>query len=542
MVSLSWFWETLKHYKFLYLELIALTVFLRLLALVEPFVFQVIIDRILPFQREESLVVVALFFGIATAFTIAFNICSAWLRTSTANRVIRDVAHRTFDHLFSLPLSFFRNYQVGELIARISETDTIRNLLVGTSITVIIDSLFVIVYFGILYQLSPTLTLIVAAVIPFQILTFVGFGPFLRSRLRESFDTGAKHNARLVEYLSSTNTIKSLNLKRHITDNLRPTLLASLNSAFHLRKIQVFSSQTVFATNRVMTICIVFIGAKAVFEGSMTLGELIAFHLIAGNILGPVQNFSSLWESWLNLGVSRQRLGNILCEPKEDHDALPALTKMVSGELKLNNLCFGYSEDSILFTNLSETFADCKLTLICGPSGVGKSSLGKLIAGLEKPLSGTITLSKRNLSEFDPESIRNSIVYVPQKTELFSGTIRSNLDVKNSNLSDKELINALSLVGADGFVLNLPNQLENEVIDGGINLSGGQRQRLGLARAILLSPAVLVLDEPTSSLDFNLQKIVATGLAELSTRITVVVITHHQDSFCNVDKIINLGD
>ncbi|EFO28650.1 ABC transporter, ATP-binding protein [Roseibium sp. TrichSKD4] len=223
-IPLSWFTRSLWKYSPLYIELIFLAICLRLIGLVEPFIFQVIIDRILPFQREASLIVVIAIFVAVSLFQMGFEALSSLLGILTANKVTREFGARIFDHLFKLPFSHFRKWSVGETIARISETDTIRNFLVGTTTGVFLDLLFVVIYIGVLLALSVPLTMIVLIALPLQALIYFAFGPFLRQRLRVQFDAGAKHQAQMVENISGIAAVKALSAEGKMLERLDQTL------------------------------------------------------------------------------------------------------------------------------------------------------------------------------------------------------------------------------------------------------------------------------------------------------------------------------
>ena len=482
-VPLAWFWFVLKRYIPLYGELIVIVACSRLLALVEPFIFQTIIDKILPFQREASLTVVTVFFAIATAFVIIFAVLNEYLKMSTANSVTSELGNRAFNHLFGLPLSFFQKYRVGEIIARISEIDAIRGYLVGTSITVILDLTFVVFYILILFQLSETLTWFVLLTMPIQAAVYFCFGPFLRANLRRSFDAGASHNSRLVEAVNNALTVKSLGLRNSTTQNLKQSLNKSLNASFRVGVLKISSQQVIFAINEGLTIAIIFFGAISVFENQMTLGELIAFHMISSRTLGPVRNFSGLWEGWLNLGVSRQRLGNIITETSDSQCSKPQMPNNGVGSLVVRNLEFGHIPGAPVFKSVNFNFDAHTLNLIVGSSGCGKSTLGKLICALEKPDDGEILFRGHNINDFNAESVRNQLLYSEQQPQLFNGTLRENLNIRSTPISipDNEIWDALNMACATDFVKQMPDGLDTQVGDicrapaGALQISPGRR-------------------------------------------------------------------
>ncbi len=534
---LSWFGKTLWKFAPFYIELVFLAICLRLIGLVEPFMFQVIIDRILPFQREASLLVVVVIFAAVGLYQLTFEILSELLGMLTANRVTRELGARIYDHLFKLPLGFFRKWSVGETIARIGETDTIRAFLVGTSTGVFLDLVFVFIYIAVLFLLSPQLTLIVLAALPIQVLIYIGFGPFLRRRLRLQFDAGAAHQAQMVENLSGIGAVKALSAESKMLDRLNQTLQTTLNAGNRVGLLNVWNDKLLFLVDRAVTISIIYFGAQAVFSGQMTLGELIAFHLLAEKVTGPIENFSGLWESWQNIRVSRQRLGDVVNTQMEPFEALPKLPPEVAGHLEFKGVGFAYTPSTPVLKSFAFRADPNTLTLVVGPSGSGKSTFGRLASGIEQPDTGSVLLGGLNISEYDPHSVRTQIAYVPQDPYLFSGTLRENLILGNAQATDGHLEQALRIAAADGLVAQLPQGLDTFVGERGSSLSGGQRQRIAIARTLLQKPKVIILDEPTSALDKSARHQMAKELQKLRHEATLIIITHSPDTFEIPDQI-----
>lgn len=541
-VPLSWFGKTLWKFTPLYVELVFLAVCLRLIGLVEPFVFQVLIDRILPFQREASLIVVMVVFAALSLFQVGFQVLSTLLGVLTANKVVREFGRRIFEHLFHLPLRHFRRWPVGETIARVSETDTIRNFIVGTTTGVFLDLLFVVIYLAILFALSSQLALIVLASLPLQVIIYFLFGPFLRRRLRGQFDAGAQHQSQMVENISGIAAVKALSAETKMLDRLDDTLNRSLLASYRVATLGLASSQLTFIIQRAVTLLVIFMGAKLVFAGEMTLGQLIAFYLIAEKIAAPISNFSSLWESWQDIRVSRQRLGDIVNSETEPFTQRPLLPQDAEPRLTFQSVSFAYHPDQPVLTDFNFNAEPHSLTLVIGPSGIGKSTFGRLASGIEEPDSGSVLLGDHQISGFEPHDVRAKIAYVPQEPYLFTGTLRENLLLGlDVSPTDEALSTAMRLAVADRMVAQMPLGLDTIVGERGSALSGGQRQRIAIARSILMQPKVLVLDEPTSALDENAQNQFARSLIELKASTTVIVITHRPDVFESVDQVVDLG-
>ncbi|MBB5724015.1 subfamily B ATP-binding cassette protein HlyB/CyaB [Loktanella ponticola] len=538
-IPLSWFTQSLRKYAPLYIELVFLAICLRLIGLVEPFIFQVIIDRILPFQREASLVVVVAIFVAVSLFQMGFEVLSSLLGILTANKVTRDLGARIFDHLFKLPFSHFRKWSVGETIARVSETDTIRNFLVGTSTGVFLDLLFVVIYLAVLLSLSVPLTMIVLIALPLQALVYFSFGPFLRQRLRAQFDAGAQHQTQMVENISGIAAVKALSAEGKMLDRLSQTLDNSLFASYRVGILSIFSDKLTFVIERGVTIFIIYFGANLVFAGEITLGQLVAFYLLAEKVTEPIANFSGLWESWQNIKVSRQRLGDIVNSDMEPFSERPLLLPDIEPRLTFENVTFAYIEGRPILKEFDFEAPPNSLTLIIGPSGIGKSTFGRLASGIDVPSEGRVLVGGEDIAKYEPHDIRTKIAYIPQEPYLFSGTLRENLLIGEEDASTVDIENALRTAAADTLVAQLPMGLDTNVGERGSALSGGQRQRIAIARSLLKKPKIIILDEPTSALDDVAQRNMVEKLKSLTTTATVIVITHRADVFGQPDQIID---
>lgn len=540
--SLAWFTQSTFRYTPLIVEVMTVAIVLRLLGLVQPFVFQTIIDRVLPFQREATLVLIVVVLVLATLFSTCLGALSAYLGNHMANRLIAELARRIFDHVLNLPLRYLQKWQVGEALARIDEIDTVRGFLTGTISGIVLDVMFAVIYIGALLSISPFLTMIVLIMLPLQIAAFGAIGPFIRRRMQESFLAGSRHQSRLVEAFANAVTVKALASEDVQVERFQETLTGNLFTGFRVAKLNILSRSVGTLLGQGSVILIIFFGSQLVFRNEITLGELIAFHLLADNVSGPIMSLSSIWEKWQGLKIARLRLGDFLNMPAETDAAKPGLKIDGPLHLDLKGLSFGYVPDHAVIRDLTVDIGPHRPTIIVGDSGCGKSTLAKLISGLYTPDRGCIEANGHNLADCDPRSVRRAIAYLPQEPALFSGSVLDNMLLAKPGATDKEINRALADSASELFVAQLPNGIHTDVGERGGFLSGGQRQRIALARSLLIGPAALILDEPTSALDAQSAAIVVETLTRLARKKTLIVISHNSGLLGKDANVIDLGD
>ena len=525
-----------SKYKALIIEIAVISIVIRLLTLVEPFAFQAVIDRVLPFQRQQTLYTIVVVLLAVALFEAALGAVSFYLSQHTSNRITHDLGRSLYDHVLRLRLPFLQSWPVGEMLARVSEVGAVQGFLTSTVTGLALDLAFGAIYLLVLFSLSPTLAWLVLALLPIQMLLFLAFGPLLRRRLQAQFLAGSAQQANLVETIGSAVTVKAMGAEAPVRDRMVDALDRTLAAGMRVATIQNWSGALEGIFSRVVTVAILLVGSNLIFAGELTLGQLIAFHLLADRVAGPLLSLASLWEGMQQLRVSRIRLGEVWNEPTEP-ETLPPMPSGLEGSLVFRDVAFAYADGPSVVRDVSFEASSGRPFLVVGPSGIGKSTIGKLASGLYRPEQGTVTFADRSLAAFDPISVRRTIVYVPQEPLLFDGTLRDNLLLCEPNASDEAIRVALRLACAQDVVAQLPEGLNSLVGERGGFLSGGQRQRIALARAFLTPASAYVLDEPTSALDSGTQERLVSNIALLAERRVVVVITHRPDLFEGAERL-----
>lgn len=538
--DISWFIPSLVKYRKLFTEVIVVSFFLQVFALVTPLFFQVVMDKVLVHRGFTTLDVLAVGFAVVVVFEALLGGIRNYIFSHTTNRVDVELGSRLYNHLMSLPLAYFESRQVGQNVARVRELDTIRNFITGTALTLVIDLFFVFVFLAVMWYYSSTLTWVVLATIPCYILLSVFITPILRRRLDEKFKHGAANTAFLTESITGIGTVKSVAVEPQMRRKLEDHLSSYVHASFRSQNLSNVAGQIAGLINKLMTLGIIWIGAHLVIGGSITVGQLVAFNMLAGRVSGPILKLVQLWQDFQQAGISIARLGDILNTPKEpgfnpNRSRLPSL----KGAVSLEHVKFRYRSDGpVILDDINLKIKPGEVIGIVGRSGSGKSTITKLIQRLYIPESGRVLLDGVDLSMVDTAWLRKQVGVVQQENFLFNRTIRENIALVDPSTPMERVIAAAKMAGAHDFIVDLPEGYDNMVGEQGSNLSGGQRQRLAIARALIGNPRILIFDEATSALDYESERIVQDNMATICKDRTVFVIAHRLSTVRQCDRII----
>ncbi|MHC8301730.1 type I secretion system permease/ATPase [Pseudomonas sp. ZS1P83] len=535
----TWFIPAIVKYRRLLGETVLVSFVLQLFALVTPLFFQVVMDKVLVHHGLTTLDVIASGLLAVMIFESALSSLRSYIFAHTASRIDVELGSRLFQHLINLPLAYFQARRVGDSIARVRELENIRSFLTGNAITLLLDVLFSVVFIVVMFYYSGWLTLIVLLSLPLYILVSLFITPVLRSRLQDSFARGAENQAFLVEVVNGIDTVKSMAVEPQVMRKWDNQLAAYVAAGFKTQNLSTVANESVSLIGKLVTVATLWLGAQLVIGGQLSVGELIAFNMLAGRVSQPIMRMAQLWTSFQQTGVSVQRLGDILNTPTElakgTRSTLPAL----KGQIEFDQVHFRYrTAGSEVLRGVSLRIEAGEVIGVVGRSGSGKSTLTRLLQRLYVPERGRVLVDGMDLALADVSSLRRQIGVVLQDSMLFNRSIRENIALTDPAAPLESVIDAAKMAGAHEFILELPEGYDTVVGEHGASLSGGQRQRVAIARALMGNPRILIFDEATSALDYESERIIQQNMQTICRGRSVIIIAHRLSAVREANRIL----
>ena len=539
--DVSWFFPQIVKYRRMFGEVLLVTLAINLLGLAAPLFFQNVVDKVLVHNTMGTLSVLFWGFVGVSLWEVAFGWIRTRLYSETAQKIDVELGARLFRHLLRLPLSFFEARRAGDTVTRVRELETIRSFLTDSSLTLLVDPLFAVVFLIAMSLYSLKLTAIVLITIPlYALISIMVTGP-MRMRLDEKFERGAANNALLVETVSGIQTVKAGAVEPQWQTRWEKQLAGYVAASQRVVNLGNIGQQAVQLVSKLSMALILFFGAKAVISGALTVGGLIAFNMFAQRVSGPVLKMAQLWQDFQQVRIAVARLGDVLnVHPEPGAGSRTTLPK-IKGQIAFEHVRFRYAPDGrAVLDDVSIDIPAGTSLGICGTSGSGKSTLTRLLQRLHTPEAGRVLVDGVDIASIDPAWLRRQIGVVLQENILFSRSIRENIALSQPALPMEVVQMAARMAGANDFILELPQGYDTPVVERGANLSGGQRQRIAIARALVTNPAILILDEATSALDAESEEIVQTNLSQMAQGRTVIIIAHRLSAIRQCDRIITL--
>jgi subfamily B ATP-binding cassette protein HlyB/CyaB len=542
-LGFRWFLPSIWRYRKPLGMVLFASLFIQIFALVTPLFFQVVIDKVLTHKGYSTLFVLVGGIAIIGLFDVVLQYLRTYVLSHTTNRIDAELGQRLFAHLLRLPLSYFETRAAGQTVARIRELENIRAFLTGQGLFCALDVVFTFVAISVLFTYSPALTWIVVATIPLYVIIALFIRPALAQRVQDKFYRGALSQQFLVESVVGIQTLKAAAVEPVMRAEWEEKLASYIQTSFGATLTGAFGQNMIQYVSRGTTALLMLFGAKAVIDGNLTVGGLIAFNMIAAQVTQPILRLSQFAQDFQQVQVSVERLGDILNAPPEPSSERQAIQPPPKGLIEFKNVTFRYKPGTAdILKGVSLRIEPGEVIGIVGPSGSGKSTLTKLIQRLYTPQDGQVLLDGADLNHVDPLWLRSNIGVVLQENILFNRTIRENISLAAPGLPDARVLAISKLAGADEFVARMTNGYDTQIEERGSNLSGGQRQRIAIARALATNPPILILDEATSALDYESERVIQQNMRQIVSNRTVIIIAHRLAAVRDCHRIIAMED
>jgi len=537
----SWFLPLITKYRAALLISLLATFAAQLATLAIPLLMQQIIDKTLSQGNISSLNVLGGALVVLALFQALLGGLNTFVFKDTANRMDLQLGATVMDRLLRLPLPFFDRRPVGELSQRLGEMASIRSFLTGTAITSVMDLLFSSLYLVVMLLYSPLLTAVALSTLPLYIILVVVIAPLYKSLIRRQAIASARTESHVIEVIGAIQTVKAQNVELVSRWKWQDRYQQVVEEGFKAVTVGTVAGQIGNFLNTLSGLLILWVGMIQVMEGNLSLGQLIAFRIIAGYVTGPLLRLSNLYQGFQQVGLSFERLGDIINQQPEatDESAGQIALPPIEGDVRYDGVSFRFASSGPLNLDTVDLHIQPgQFVGVAGLSGSGKSTLMKLLGRLYAPLSGRVLIDGYDIAKVDLNSLRQQVGIVPQDSLLFEGSVRDNLTLARPEAATEEIIEAAKTACAHDFIMDLPDGYNTSISEKGSNLSGGQRQRIAIARTLLAEPRLLVMDEATSALDYQTEAQVCSNLREHLKGRTVFFITHRLGTIRRADSII----
>ncbi|MBT3622570.1 MAG: type I secretion system permease/ATPase [Gammaproteobacteria bacterium] len=542
-ISKDWFWSTIRKSRGLYAEVLVASLLINLFALVTPLFIMNVYDRVVPNHAIETLWVLASGIAIVFIFDLIMKSLRGYFIDAASKRADITLSAQTFNRVMDIKMSHRPN-RVGSFANNLQEFDSFREFFTSTTLVALIDLPFVILFVLLIYLVGGVLAIVPLVAIPMIILAGLALQRPLHGIITETFKESAAKHAMLIEVLASLDTVKGARAegvmqKRWETFNAKLAKMG-LRSRFLSMSI-VNLAQLIQQTS---TIAIVAVGVYAIIDGNLSVGGLIACTILTGRCLAPMGQVAGILTRYHHSIAAFNAIDRVMALPVERPAGKSFLHRpSIKGDIEFKEVTFNYRDQQIsALSNISFKITEGEKVAIIGRTGSGKTTLQKLIMDYYEPDAGAILVSGTDINQIDPTDLRRNMSYVPQEISLFSGTVRENIVLGTPLATDEAVLEAARVAGILDFLNTHPEGFDLEVGERGERLSGGQRQGIAIARAVINRAPILVLDEPTASIDNTAEMLFLKHFFEYAKNRTLLLVTHKTSMLSLVDRLIVLND
>lgn len=520
------------------INLILLTLITTIFMCLYSYHFKIIIDKVIDTNKLNLLIVVIIF-----AFVEVIKLVSEFLRNNLLlyleQKIDLSIIINTINKIISLPYSYYKNRTTGEIITRVNDLFYVKNAISKIIVNIFLDIILVISTFIILFSINKTMTVYLIFVVIIYLILFRVFKNSIKQMTNKIQEDSATVNSSLVETISGYDTVKGLNLENAFKNKINKQYLNMINDNLIMSRINNYQEFLRDLFEGIIVLLVMYLGATYIMDKSLTIGSLITYNSIIYYFLNPIRNTVDFYKELFYVKNSIKRINNILNLKYESQMKKTGL--VVNGKIEFRNLSFSYNGVRNIIDNFSLKIDDKSKVLILGDSGVGKSTLLKLVYKYYETPRGMVYINDKDIQDFELGDIRSNITYVSQNEILYTDTIKNNI-ILNRDISEEEYLKVSRLVYVEDIILKNKLSYDYMLEENGANISGGQRQRIILARALLKKGKVILIDEGLNEVDPKLEKKILKNIFREYEDRTFIIISHRKDNIEMYDKVINVSD
>ena len=534
-----WFWGTLKRSKKIYFDVVIASFIINLFVLASPLFTMNVYDRVVPNNAVETLWVLALGVSVVYGIDLFLKFVRSYFLEIAGKKSDIIMSSILFERVMDMKFSN-KPKSVGSFASNLKEFDTVRNFFSSASLAAIVDLPFALIFLIVTYFIGSYLVF-VPIVIMIAILCYTFFikDP-LQNAIKSTFEASAMKNGILIESLSSLETIKTLGASGHVQWNWEEATGEIANRSIKSKIITTSITTVTSFLVQLNTIAIIVLGVYMIQDTHLTMGGLIAAVMLSSRAIAPMGQVASLAANFEQTKTAYQSLSKIMQMPVERPEGKKFVRRnSFEGKIEFKNVSFTYPDTTKgSLDRINFVIQPGEKVGIIGRNGSGKTTLQKIILGLYAPTEGSVLIDGIDINQIDPADLRRNIGYVPQDVVLFKGTVRENIVQKAPYVDDMQIIKAAKVSGVDEYVNAHPLGFDMPVFERGDGISGGQRQSIAVARAFLLDSPIILLDEPTNSLDNTVESKLKANLKVNTVNKTMILVTHRTSMLDLVDRLI----
>lgn len=536
----DWFWGSFAQSKWLYGQVVAAATMTNFLGLSTSLFIMVVYDRVVPNEAIESLIALTIGVLIALGFDFAIKTLRAQFVDRAGKRADLRMSRLIFDKILNMRLDK-RSRKAGAMASIVREFDTLRDFFTSATLIAVVDLPFIFFFIWVIYLIAGPLALVPLIAVPLVIATGLVIQPFLARIAEGSMQSNMSKQAVLVETLNGLETVQATGSGRLMRRRFEEASDAQSELGLKNRMLSQFAINSAASIQQLAQIATIFYGVFLIQDGVITMGAMIAAVILGGRTLAPLSQLASAMSRANGALQAYRSLSSVMTDDSDQADASrPRLSRPhLKGSIELKNLSYTFpGANAPIIRNLSLKIPAGQKVAIVGRMGSGKSTLSRLMAGLIEPSEGAVMIDGVDIRQIDKSDLRRNVGVMLQETWLFSGTVKENLQMGFYEYDDAHLLNIAKISGVDDFVANHPQGYDMLLKERGEGLSGGQRQSINLARALLHDPNLLILDEPTSSMDTATEKAVLDRIKAWAGNRTMIMITHRNTLLDLADRVL----